>query len=95
MSRFFRAPPRIPTRADARAELHVTDSPSTAPARDHLLVVVATGAGLRVHELATPNWEPLVFEHGVRGRVHLHPGVDAGLSPPQDGAQRVGHRRGR
>ena len=38
MPRFFRAPPRIPTRADIDAVLRVTDSDDHA--RDHLLVAL-------------------------------------------------------
>ena len=47
--RFFRAPRRMPTRADIDAVLRVTDTDDRA--RDHVLVAVAAGTGLRVHEL--------------------------------------------
>jgi integrase len=68
--RFFRAPPRIPTRADIDAVLRVTDSDTHA--RDHLLVAVAAATGLRVHELVALDWEQLVTDAGaVRRRVHL------------------------
>lgn len=68
--RFFRAPPRVPTRADIDACLHITDT--DAHARDHLLVAVAAGTGLRVHELVALDWGQLVGEAGaVRHRVHL------------------------
>jgi len=69
VSHFFRAPPRIPTRTDIDAVLRVTDADDHA--RDHLLVAVAAGTGLRVHELVALDWEQLVSEGGVRRRVHL------------------------
>lgn len=70
MPRFFRAPPRIPTRADIDAVLRVTNG----RARDHLLVAVAAGTGLRIHELVALDWGQLVSEtvavrHRVRVRV--------------------------
>lgn len=72
MPRFFRAPPRIPTGADIDAVLRVTDAPDGGRARDHLLVAVAAGTGLRVHELVALDWMQLVSDSGaVRHRVHL------------------------
>jgi integrase len=68
VTRYFRASPRIPARADIDAVLHVTDS----RARDHLLVAVAAGTGLRVHKLVALDWGQLVTDSGaVRHRVHL------------------------
>jgi len=66
--RFFRAPPRIPTRTDIDAVLRATDERP----RDHLLVAAAAGTGLRVHELVALDWAQLVSDTGaVRHRVHL------------------------
>ena len=66
--RYFRAPPRIPTRADIDACLRVTDERP----RDLLLVAVAAGTGLRVHELVALDCEQLVTDSGaVRHGVHL------------------------
>jgi integrase len=68
--RFFRAPPRIPPRADIDACLRVTDNDERA--RDHLIVAVAACTGLRVHELVALDWEQLVSDAGaVRHRVRL------------------------
>lgn len=68
--RFFRAPPRIPTPADVDAVLRVTDNDDRA--RDHLLVAVAAGTGIRVHELLALDWAQLLAAAGaVRHRVHL------------------------
>lgn len=68
--RFFRAPPRIPTRADIDAVFRATDSDDHA--RDHHLVAIAAGTGLRVHKLVGLDWGQLLTEAGaVRHRVHL------------------------
>lgn len=61
-----------PTRADIDAVLRLTDSDDRA--RDHLLVAVAAGTGLRVHELVALDWGQLVSPGGagaVRHRVQL------------------------
>ena len=64
--------PLLPSPAPRRHPSRVTDTPSGGRARDHLLVAVAAGTGLRVHELVALDWGQLVSEGGaVRHRVHL------------------------
>ena len=69
---FFRAPPKVPSRADVDACLKVSDNEDSA--RDHLLIAVAANTGLRVHELVALNWGQVLTDTGaVRHRVALLP----------------------
>jgi len=72
MARYFTTPPKAPTRKEVEAVLVVTDNEDDA--RNHVLLAVAAGTGLRVHELVALRWGQVVTEAGaVRHRVLLDP----------------------
>ena len=76
-SNFYKTPPRVPSKQEVESVLKLTNNEDEA--RDHLLIAVAAGTGLRVFELVALNWGQLVTESGkVRKRVVLNPSYTKG-----------------
>jgi site-specific recombinase XerD len=74
---FFRAPPGVPTRTELEACLRATDNDLRA--RDHVLIAITAGTGLRVHEAVALDWGQLVTDGGkARHRVELRSGDTKG-----------------
>lgn len=69
---FYKTPPSMPSKEEVESVLRLTNSEDEA--RDHLLIAVAAGTGLRVMELVALNWDQMITESGkARKRVVLNP----------------------
>ena len=69
---FYKTPPKVPSKAEVESILSLTNNEDEA--RNHLLIAMATGTGLRVMELVALNWDQMITESGkARKRVVLNP----------------------